>query len=174
MRAHWAIPILASILILGVIVLSDDAFAKKTPEPIEVGDEITLKGKGGGTCSDGDTSGTAKANTRFLLKVREVDGDNFSGVAKAIMKLNATCEGAPRELVTDGSLAFTLDKDNGILTMSGNLKARDGTIYSLDVIGQVNEGKKTTIDMNLELVGDNGITFEIPILGGVVFMPISS
>jgi len=95
-------------------------------------------------------------------------------VAKTKMKLNATCEGAPRELVTDGSLAFTLDNDNGILTMSGDLEARDGTKYTLDAIGEINEGKKTTIDMNLELVGDNGIIFEIPILGGVIMMPITS
>ena len=138
-----------------------DVEAKKTPEPIEVGDEITLKGKGGGTCSDGDNSGTAKANIRFLLKVDEVDGDNFSGVAKAKINLQTKCDDSPKELVSNGPLAFTLSIDNGILTMSGNIIARDGTTYSLDAVGEVKEGKKTTIDTVLNIGGQEGEEFQL-------------
>jgi len=155
----------------------DDAEAKKDKGigTLEIGDEFILKGKGTGICTSGDDSGTVKANVRFLLLVEEADGDISNGVAKAQIKLQTKCEGAPKTFENDGALAFTLDKDNGILTMSGDLKARDGTIYSLDVIGQVNEGKKTTIDMSFVVHEiPTGITFEIPILGGVIMMPITS
>jgi hypothetical protein len=147
-----------------------DAEAKKTPEPIEVGDEIPLKGKGTGTCTSGDNSGTAKANVRFLLKVDEVDDDNISGVAKAQMKFQSDCEGVPKELVSNGPLAFTLSICQRIITMSGDLEARDSTKYTFDAIGQVNEGKKTTIDMSFVVHEiPTGITLEIPIRGFVLW-----
>ena len=147
-----------------------DAEAKKTPEPIEVGDEIPLKGKGTGTCTSGDNSGTAKANVRFLLKILEPDDpQNFNGVAKAQMKFQSDCEGVPKELVSNGPLAFTLSICQGIITMSGDLEARDGTKYTFDAIGQVNEGKKTTIDMSFVVHEiPTGITLEIPIRGFVI------
>jgi len=148
-----------------------DAEAKKTQFTTpKVGDEIGIKAKGTGICTSGGDSGTAKANVRFLLLVQEADGDISNGVAKTKMKLNATCEGAPRELVTDGSLAFTLDNDNGILTMSGDLKARDGTTHSLEAIGVISEGKngKAKIDLRINLVAENGDVITMPMKGSAV------
>ena len=58
---------------------------------------------------------------------------------------------------TDGQLAFTLDVDNGIFTMSGNLKDRAGNPYSLEVIGEIIEGKngKSALELSLQLEGDS-------------------
>ena len=136
-----------------------DAEAKKDKGigTIEVGDEITLKGKGGGTCSDGDTSGTAKANVRFLLLVQEADGDISHGVAKAKIKLQTKCEGAPKGFVSDGPLLFSYDANSNLLVISGVLIDRDAITYSIDGVGQVNEGKKTTVDMELAIESDPGV-----------------
>jgi hypothetical protein len=172
-------PILAGILVLGVLAVGlsfDDAEAKKTQFTTpKVGDEIGIKAKGTGICTSDEDSGTVKANVRFLLQVTEADGDISNGVGKAKMKLNATCEGAPRELETDGSLAFTLDNDNRILTMSGVLIDKDGITYSIDGVGQINEGKKTTVDMDLAIVSDPGVgvTFTIPVKGDIKLLESS-
>ena len=140
-----------------------DAEAKKDKGigTIEVGDELILKGKGTGTCTSGGDSGTAKANVRFLLTVTEVDGDNFSGVAKAQIKLQTKCDGAPKKLVNNGPVAHTYDGSSGSLIIAGDLVDELGNTYSLDVIGQVNEGKKTTIDMIVEIAGSTDLVIDV-------------
>ncbi len=162
-------------MILGTVLVSvsfDDAEAKKDKGigTIEVGDELMFKGKGTGTCTSGDDSGTVKANTRLRFVVQELLDKDLKGEVKAQIKLQAKCEGAPRELVTDGSLAFTLDNDIGLLTMSGDLIARDGTMFKLDSAGEyltLSNGK-TTIDMSFVVHEiPTGITLEIPIEGFV-------
>jgi len=144
-----------------------DAEAKKTQFTTpQVGDEIGIKAKGTGICENG---GTAKANVRFLLQVTESDGDNSSGVVKAKINLQTKCEGAPKAFVNDGPLSFSYDANSNVLDISGVLIDKDGITYSIDGVGQINEGKKTTIDMHLEIVSDPGVgvTLQLPISGTI-------
>ena len=128
-----------TVLLIGVIPF-DDAFAKKTLGPIEIGDQIKLKGKGEGTCTTNE-DGTAKAHLRVILVVAEDIEGSIEGVGKAKIKLNATCEGTPRELVNDGPLLFSYDAESNEFNMSGDMKDRAGNMYSLDAIGEISEGK---------------------------------
>ena len=89
-----------------------DAEAKKTSDPIEVGDEIGIKAKGTGTCTSDEGSGTAKANVRFLLQVTEVNVDDSRGVAKETLNLQTKCEGAPKAFVNDSPLSFSYDANS--------------------------------------------------------------
>ena len=161
-----SLPILASILILGVFAVGlsfDNAEAKKsegfTPQ---VGDEYILKGKGAGTCTFGEDSGTAKAGVRFLFLITEADETGYRGIAKSEIKIKSTCEGAPTGLVNDGALGMFLEGDERIL-IEGPLKARDGTSFSINAIGVVNEGKKTTIDLVLNIGGQEGEEFNVTV-----------
>ena len=169
-----SVPILASILILGVLAVGlsfDDAEAKKTQFTTpQVGDEIEIKARGTGICTSGENSDTAKANTRFLLLVQETEGDSFTGVAKAKIKLQTKCEGTPKQLTNAGALAFTALSNS--INISGDLIARDGTMFKLNSAGEyltLSNGK-TTIDMDLAIVSDPGVgvTLEIQIDGAVV------
>jgi len=169
--------VLAVAAMLSSDILIDDAEAKRTQFTTpQVGDEIIIKGKGAGICTSGEDSDTAKANFSFLLLVQEADGDISNGVGTTKIQLHTKCEGAPKAFVNDGPLTFTLDADNGIITISGNVIVGDGTLYSFDGIGEINVGKKTTIDMILAITSDPGVgvTLEIPILGRVMLMPITT
>ena len=160
--------ILTSILILGVLAVGlsfDNAEAKKVDilDPPQVGDEVEIKGKGTGTCTSDDDTVTAKANARFLLLVTETNGEDFSGSGKVKIQLITKCDGAPKKLVNNGPVAHAYDGSSGILSIAGDLVDDLGNTYSLDAIGQVNEGKKTTIDLIMQLVGDNGIVIDVTV-----------
>ena len=147
-----------------------DAEAKKTQFTTpKVGDEIGIKAKGTGVCISDEIADTAKTNVRFLLQVTEVNVDDYSGVAKAKINLQTKCEGAPKTFVNDGSLSFSYDDNSNLLVISGVLIDKDGITYSIDGVGQINEGKKTTIDMDLAIESDPvvGVILQLPILGTI-------
>ncbi len=155
-------------------ILIDDAEAKRTQFTTpQVGDEIIIKGKGAGICTSGEDTVTTKTNVSFLFLVTEADGGMSTGVGTTKIQLQTKCEGAPKVFVNNGPLAFTLDADSGLIIISGNVIVGDGTLYSLDGVGVINLGKKTTIDMVLEMTSDPGVgvLLEIP-TGGVVLMPV--
>jgi hypothetical protein len=91
------------------------------------------------------------------LQVTESDGDNSSGVGETKIKMQKQCEGAPNGFVSDGPLLFSYDANSNLLVISGVLIDRDAITYSIDGVGQVNEGKKTTVDMELAIESDPGV-----------------
>jgi len=147
-----------------------DAEAKKTQFTTpKVGDEIGIKAKGTGICTSSENSDTAKTNVRFLLQVTEADGDISNGVGKTKINLQTKCEGAPKAFENDGPLSFSYDANSNVLVISGVLIDKEGITYSIDGIGQINEGKKTTIDMHLAIESDPGVgvILQLPILGTI-------
>ena len=85
------------------------------------------------------------------MVAEDIEG-SIEGVGKAKIKLNATCEGTPRELVNDGPLLFSYDAESNEFNMSGDMIDRAGNTYSLDAIGESSEGKNRKMTLDIDMI----------------------
>jgi len=163
-------PILASILVLGVLVIGlsfDDAEAKKTQGPIfKVGGENIIKmKKGTATCTNQEEScEVKKVKARFhLLTTGDDENGNASGIARGEIRILPDIDEQRLTLITVGVHSFTYDANGRIIIMSGIFIDQNNNSYEYDAVGNIAEPKnsKAKIDFTMQLVGDNGIVIDI-------------
>ena len=179
-----SVPILASILILGVFAVGlsfDNAEAKKTQGPIfQVGEENTIKTKKGtATCTNPEEScEVKKVKARFRLLTTEANENTATDVAQGEIILTGNIVSDPGTGITlrnQGPLSYEYDVLNRILIMSGNFIDQNNNIYDYDAVGNIAEPKnsKAKIDLTMQLVGDNGIVIDAT-SAGIVTIPNGS
>ena len=150
--------IILGICFLAITIIAgfsmSSAFAIPGQE-VNVGDEIGFKGKTKGTCTGFlEETNRPNANVRFLLKVQESDDLGYRGIAKSEFKgIAPSCDGIPRDLVNDGEMIFS--NDSNTITITGDLKARDGSIFTLEGNGDysivdVDHGSQGFLRVNME------------------------
>ena len=164
----FSLPILASILILGVFAVGlsfDDAEAKKTQDLFQVGDENIIKiKKGTGTCvNQEELCEVDKVKARFHLLTTEADEDESRGIARGEIRILPDIDEQRLTLRNQGSLSYTYDTSDRILIMSGTFIDQNNIIYDYDAAGNIVESKngKVKIDLTIQLVGDNGIVIDV-------------
>ena len=173
MRASWAVPVIASILILGTLlpaITLGDAFATHF-RGVEASAKISIKGKGSAECKDpsGASSLEGKMKSKFVLKVQNVVGDTATGIAKGKIQVKFLAPtGVSDNCIAAAafkskSLQFEMNLFDDGLHLTGIVKDQNGNPWSLDVIGDnvVQQKKgKFTIDLTMKLVAENGIVID--------------
>ena len=169
MNHLFSLPILASILILGVFAVGlsfDDAEAKKSEGPIfKVGGENIIKiNKGTATCTNQEEPCEVKTlKTKFRLLTTEANDDTATGVARGEIRIVAVDVNPMGKILRNqGPLSYTYDNNNRILIMSGTFIDQNNITYEYDAVGNIAEPKnsKAKIDLSIQLVGDNGIIID--------------
>ena len=168
MNHLFSLPILASILILGVLAVGlsfDDAEAKKTQGPIfKVGGENIIKmNKGTATCTNqGESCEVKKVKAKFHLLTTEANDDTATGVARGEIRILPDIDEQRLTLTNGGALSYEYDILGRILTMQGTFNDENNNIYEYDAVGNIVESKnsKIRIDLTMHLVGDNGIVID--------------
>ena len=162
-------PILASILILGVLAVGlsfDDAEAKKTLGPIfKVGGENIIKmKKGTATCTNQEEScEVKKVKAKFRLLTTQANDDTATGIARGEIRILPDIDEQRLILITVGVHSFTYDANGRIIIMSGIFIDQNNITYEYDAVGNIAEPKnsKAKIDFTMQLVGDNGIVIDV-------------
>ena len=176
MRASWAVPVIASILILGTLlpaITLGDAFATHF-RGVEASAKISIKGKGSAECKDpsGASSLEGKMKSKFVLKVQNVDGDTATGIAKG--KIQVKVESDPGVGVADNctvsptfkskNLQFEMNLVDGVpnqLRITGNFPDPITNNWSLEAIGDdvvLKKKGKFTMELNGRLTNSDGTT----------------
>ena len=180
---------IAATLVLGTFVLGNTAFA------VEPGDQFKIKTKKGlATCTiPGEEScGEGKAKAQFRLLAINVEEGSASGDAQGQISLDfnrtkgMACilpdideQRCIQKMVNNGPLSFVFYPERNILEITGNVIDQNDNIYDFVAKGEVGEFKngKAAIDFSIQMIlidaPSAGLLIEIPVLGGVVLVPIS-
>lgn len=96
------------------------------------------------------------------------DPVGYEGVAKSDVRLKSnTCDGIPKILKNDGPLLFSYNAELNEMTISGIMKTKHNALYILDAIGSYNvkSNGRVSVDMTLNLEGQEGEKITVPLLG---------
>jgi len=170
MKVQWAVPVLASILILGTLlpaITLGDASATHF-RGVDASAEIKIKTKKAtAECTEasGESCGEGKMKSKFRLLVQNVDGDTVTGIAKGKIQVKIVSDpgtGVIKDQFRSNNLQFemnTLHGSDSQLRLTGIVKDKNGNNWDLVVTGgniTPNDDGTFIIDLNIELTGEDG------------------